>query len=290
MVMIEQLSKIRWIEGGEFINALLNPGAAYTIIPLNSGLEAEVVKISMADKHAVLKVWNRDFKSDVALQYKLLRFLAAKRIAVSKPLGYGLDQEGNSVLLTPYDGQPLDKLNKSILSRLVKELTELHRFPITELKGFPLPKHEFVRYFFPAIENQQDISSLLKQLVPKAELKQDSIIHGDYNLGNILCMNDRYSIIDWTNVQLGDSRYDIAWSILLMRIYVGERNASTYQSLFMEEVPYTVDEFELFEALACLRWILLSRIVPELSQGGETLSRVRSILENNPYLLEDLLL
>lgn len=287
-VVIDQINEIRWLEGGTVAGALLTPGA-YTLTSLISGLEAEVVKISIADNHAVLKVWNRDSKPDVALQYNLLHALSAQGIAVSQPLGYGLDQEGNSVLLTPYDGQPINKLNKSILSTLVQKLTELHRFPISELKGLSLPKYDFVRYFFPMIEKYEDIKLLLEQLAPKVSMRQNCIIHGDYNLGNILYLNGKYSIIDWTNVQLGDSRYDAAWSILLMRIYAGERNGSTYQSLFMDERAFTSDESEHFEALACLRWVLLSRIAPELAKGRDTLSRARSILNNNQYLREDLL-
>ncbi|MFD1268987.1 aminoglycoside phosphotransferase family protein [Paenibacillus motobuensis] len=287
--MIDQINEIRWLEGGTAIDALFTPSAVYTITPLNSGLEAEVVKISMADNHAVLKVWNRDSKPDVALQYNLLRILSAQGIAVSQPLGYGRDRDGHSVLLTPYDGQSFNKLNKSILSTLVQKLNEIHRFPIPELRGLSLPKYDFVRYFFPMIEKHEDIKLLLEQLVPKVSMRHNCMIHGDYNLGNILYMNGKYSIIDWTNVQLGDSRYDAAWSILLMRIYAGERNGSIYQSLFMDEGSFTSDDFELFEALACLRWILLSRIAPELAKGRDTLSRARSILKNNPYLREDLL-
>ncbi|HEY4391849.1 MAG TPA: phosphotransferase, partial [Paenibacillus sp.] len=195
----------------------------------------------------------------------------------------------NPVLLTPYDGEPINKLNKSILSMLVQKLTALHRFPIVELRGFSLPKHDFIRYFFPEIEKHGDIKLLLEQLVPKVNMQQNSIIHGDYNLGNILYMNGEYSIIDWTNVQLGDSRYDIAWSILLMRIYAGVRNGTTYQSLFINEGAYTSDDLELFEAIACLRWILLSRIAPQLPKGKDILFRVRNILKNNQYLREDLL-
>ncbi|NWL86494.1 aminoglycoside phosphotransferase family protein [Paenibacillus sp. 79R4] len=286
--MIE-ISEIRWQEGGSFVDALLTPGSAYTMASLISGLEAEVVKISVADNHAVLKVWNRESKSDVGLQYYLLRILSAQGIAVSQPLGYGLDLEGNPVLLTPYDGQPLQKLNKSILSTLVRNLIEIHRFPISELKGLSLPQYDFVRYFFPLIEKHEDIKLLLEQLVPKVNMRQNCMIHGDYNLGNILYLNGKYSIIDWTNIQLGDSRYDAAWSILLMKVYAGERNGSTYQSLFMDEGAFAADDFELFEALACLRWILLSRIAPELSKGRGILTRARSILKNNPYLPEDLL-
>ena len=51
----------------------------------------------------------------------------------------------------------------------------------------PAPKYEFIDYFF----------------------------HGDFHLGNIVEVDERYMVIDWTNGQLGDSRYDFAWSLTL---------------------------------------------------------------------------
>lgn len=88
--------------------------------------------------------------------------------------------------------------------------------------------------------------------------------------------------------QLGDPRYDIAWSIVLIRIYVGLKYGTIYHSSFISNFQYTVDELELFEAIACLRWILLNRIA-DLPKGKETIKRVRIIIMNNKYLNEDLI-
>ncbi|WP_338080758.1 phosphotransferase family protein [Cohnella luojiensis] len=114
------------------------------------------------------------------------------------------------------------------------------------------------------------------------------VIHGDYNLGNILESDGKYTIIDWTNVQLGDPRYDIAWSIILIWIYVSEKYSSTYRSEFITMNNYTANELEKFEAIACLRWILLNRIA-NLPKRHNTISTVRTILMKNKYLNEGLL-
>jgi aminoglycoside phosphotransferase (APT) family kinase protein len=170
----------------------------------------------------------------------------------------------------------------------VKILTEIHRFPLEELDVSLLQKHDFISYFYPTIEDHLDIRNLLEQLVKNSGMKQDRIIHGDYNLGNILNADGKYTIIDWTNGQLGDPRYDIAWSIVLMRIYVGDRYGTVYLSSFLAENQFTVDELEIYEAIACLRWILLNRIT-DLPKGKDTFKRVKNILKNNTFLNENFL-
>nr|WP_240703172.1 hypothetical protein [Cohnella luojiensis] len=107
-------------------------------------------------------------------------------------------------------------------------------------------------------------------------------------MGNILESDGKYTIIDWTNVQLGDPRYDIAWSIILIWIYVSEKYSSTYRSEFITMNNYTANELEKFEAIACLRWILLNRIA-NLPKRHNTISTVRTILMKNKYLNEGLL-
>ncbi|UVI33119.1 phosphotransferase family protein [Paenibacillus spongiae] len=165
---------------------------------------------------------------------------------------------------------------------------EIHKFPLDSADDLTIPRYDFINYFFPGIENQRDIQEILNWLVGSSGMEQKCLIHGDYNLGNILECDGRYTIIDWTNVQLGDPRYDMAWSIILMWIYVSEKNSSYYRSVFLMNNTYTSDELEKFEAIACLRWILLNRIA-NLPRRNNTISTVRTILKKNKYLDEALL-
>ena len=116
-------------------------------------------------------------------------------------------------------------------------------------------------------------------------MKSEHLIHGDLNLGNVLEYNNELTVIDWTNGQQGDPRYDIAWSVFLLQIYNGESFASFYRKSFID--LFTNSELEAFEAIACIRWILLHRSVG-LSKEAETLRRVRGILQKK-HLSENLL-
>ncbi|MNJ50289.1 Phosphotransferase enzyme family protein [compost metagenome] len=258
------------------------------MIPLSPGLEADVVKLELRNSSYVLKIWNKDSRPDIGKQYELLADLYKKGLRVPKPYGWGIDADHNQVLLTSYDGEPISKLNRSILMNLAWMLKEVHNYRLGSTDAIQIPKYDFIRYFFPSIEMHNDINNLLIGIINMTELYQDYLIHGDYNLGNILEKQGNYTIIDWTNGQRGDPRYDIAWSVVLMKIYAGERYGGIYFSIFQELTDYSLDELKIFEAIACLRWILLSRIA-DLPKSPSAFKRVKKIIQNNRYLNDELL-
>ncbi|MCV4231775.1 aminoglycoside phosphotransferase family protein [Virgibacillus sp. LDC1] len=277
------LREINWLEKSETLELLLEHETTIQVVPLDSGLEAEVVKIATSTADYVLKVWNKKSKPNVQMQYQILNALSSHGRAVSKPLGWGSDRNGNPILLTSYDGTPVQKVDQPKLLKLAKILMDIHKLPLDSLKGSGLPDYDFISYFYPRMDEYPDILHPLMELVQRAGMKQECVIHGDYHLGNILENENELTVIDWTNVQMGDPRYDIGWSIILMWIYVSEKRASFYRAAFCTEKRYEADELELFEAIACLRWVLLSRVDhPPIRK--DTIARVRSILTSNKYL------
>ncbi|MCM3206247.1 aminoglycoside phosphotransferase family protein [Paenibacillus illinoisensis] len=288
--MTIELSRINWIQLDESLRLMMKGG--YDVIPLSPGLEADVMKIVFDDQPYVLKIWNKDSKPNVGNQYKLLSKLRHNGICVSTPYGWGRDKEHNQVLLTSYDGVPVTELTSSKLAHLAQHLMEVHRFPLNEAgagqDGAYISRYDFVGYFFPSIELYEDISTHLSYLLQRVQLRQDCLIHGDYNLGNILEMEDDYTIIDWTNGQLGDPRYDVAWSVFLITIYNGESYGEMYCAEFRRTASYSLEDEGFFEAMACLRWILLSRVT-DVPMGPNVMQRVHRIAIHNPYLNESLL-
>ncbi|SEK74348.1 aminoglycoside phosphotransferase family protein [Paenibacillus sp. OK003] len=277
------------MELSEEIRCLLEK--PYKMLPLSPGLEADVVKIECTDHNYVLKIWNKDSKPNIRNQYELLSELYQSGIQVSKPYGWGMDVDSNQVLLTSYDGEPIAKLSKTKLQQLAQKLIQVHGYDVKDTGNAAanyIPQYDFVGYFFPSIELHGDMHQILTTLLQRTELRQDHLIHGDYNLGNVLEAGDQYTIIDWTNGQRGDPRYDMAWSIFLMMVYAGERNGKMYSALFKSLTEYTPDDAEIFEAMACLRWILLKR-VSNVPMGQGVMQRIKKIIGNNSYLNDDLL-
>ncbi|WP_181150930.1 aminoglycoside phosphotransferase family protein [Paenibacillus sp. PCH8] len=288
--MTTELGRIKWIQLDEGVQQVLEQASRVT--PLIPGLEATVMRIELGNQHYVLKVWNKESKPDIGKQYRLLSKLHQSGIRVSKPYGWGMDEQQNQVLLTSYDGERVTLLTDDILTSLAQQLMEVHRYPVNEVHagedvGY-ISRYDFVGYFFHQVELHEDINAILANLIQHVQIRQDRLIHGDYNLGNILAMDDNYTIIDWTNGQYGDPRYDVAWTVFLISIYHGEGYGEVFQAEYRRTTSYTLEEERIFEAVACLRWILLRR-VGDVPMGPHVMERVHRITLHNPFLNENLL-
>lgn len=233
------LSNVRWKDRSTECELLLGNAGEAVITPLKGGLEAEVYKVTMPDTELVFKIWNRDSRPDISLQYKVLEQMYRHGCAVSQPYAWGLDPEDNQVLLTSFDGVPLKEANPSILTAIAENLLDIHNLPGESLTRINVPAYDFADYFFPEWGGQPEIRRLALGLADKAGITSHHLIHGDYHAGNILEAAGSYTIIDWTNVQLGDPRYDIAWSILILRIYAG---SSTQKSTVRHFSPKAVTQ------------------------------------------------
>jgi len=277
------ISIVNWIEHHEIMDDLLIQEASLSTHLMDNGFEAEVLKISLDQENYVLKTWSKSSKPDVQLQYRLLDVLSERGVAVSKPVGWGINPDGNKVLLTSFDGTPIHKVNDKTMKELASILARIHQIDIAELGHIQLPKYDFMDYFFPEAREHADLNQALILLVEQTPMKQDRIIHGDFHLGNIVGEQERFTVIDWTNGQLGDSRYDFAWSLILLKIHISERYASVFRSAYLMEHDLEQEELEVFEAWACLRWILLNRR-GSTPKGPNVTKRVKSILESNRFL------
>ena len=89
MTEVRNLREIIWLEKSQTLELLLEHEPAMQVIPLDSGLEAEVVKIVTPSADYVLKVWNKASKPDVLIQYQILNALYSHGRDVSEPLGWG---------------------------------------------------------------------------------------------------------------------------------------------------------------------------------------------------------
>ncbi|OMF89464.1 aminoglycoside phosphotransferase family protein [Paenibacillus sp. FSL R7-0337] len=281
------LNGIRWQEQGADSEGLIARLEEAAVTQMKGGLEAEVHRITLPDTKLVLKIWNRESRPDISIQYQVLEQLFRQGCAVSRPYAWGLDAEGHQVLLTSFDGIPVKKVNADSLTAIAANLLNVHKMEIDSSSSLKVPAYDFADYFFPAWAEQPEIRTLAQELAEQAKLTSHQLIHGDYHLGNILEASGTFTIIDWTNVQLGDPRYDIAWSILLFRVYLSERNASVYRSAFAATSSYSPAELELFEALAALRWLQLHRTTGVPVQRN-TLKVMRTLIRENRYLPDSL--
>ncbi len=279
------ISIVDWVERNEILDDLLNQEDTLITHPMDQGFEAEVMKISSDKESFVLKVWNKSSKPDISFQFHLLNVLSEQGLSVSRPVGWGINPNADKVLLTTFDGMPVLKVNEKKMIDIAKILSRIHQIDVEEIENIDLPKYDFIDYIFPGAKEQPDLYHALVPLVKMTQIKQERMIHGDFHLGNIVEENERYTVIDWTNGQLGDPRYDFAWSLTLKKIYISERYADVFRSAYLLENHIQQEELEVFEALACLRWILLNRY-GGTPKGPHTMERVKSLITSNPFLKE----
>lgn len=277
------ISTVNWLEHNEIMDDLLQQEERLTLHTLDQGFEAEVVRLGTKQESYVLKTWSKNSRPDVQFLYRLLSALSKRGIAVSKPVGWGLDPSGHQVLLTSFDGTPAYQINDETMKELAKILAQIHHIQVEELESIQVPKYPFTDYFFSEVEGHSDINHAITALLPKAVIKQDCIIHGDFHLGNIVEQDGCYTVIDWTNGQLGDARYDFAWALILLRLYVSEHYADVFRSAYLLEMDLEQEELEVFEAWACLRWLLLSRR-GSAPTGPDIMKKIKSIINRNRFL------
>jgi aminoglycoside phosphotransferase (APT) family kinase protein len=149
------------------------------------------------------------------------------------------------------DPGSFDALNPyALLNReLDKVRPYIERFPIA---GF-LPVVEW-------LEKRRD-------LVP---CKRPSVIHWDYHPANILLREDGAAVVvDWTQVDVSDSRFDLAWTLLLVSTYEGREWHGRILHEYERLAGTKVEQLAFFEVYACLK--RLYSVVASLTYGPEML-------------------
>ncbi|GIP37376.1 hypothetical protein J31TS4_06560 [Paenibacillus sp. J31TS4] len=250
---------------------------------MESGFEAEMRRVQAGGASYVLKHWNKTARPDPLRQYSLLAVLASAGLPVSRPVGWGTDEQGRGALLTSDDGYPVRQVESGQVRELAGMLAAVHRTQIELENERHFPRFGFVDYFFPSLAAHPDLQEAVETLVGAGPLRQDQLIHGDYHLRNLVEHDGRYTIIDWTNGQFGDGRYDLAWSVTIMRMYVSDRLAGVFRRAYLAQVPVEQEDLDRFEALAWCRWLLLDRLggVPI---GPGTRKRAIKLIQSNPHL------
>jgi len=106
-----------------------------------------------------------------------------------------------------------------------------------------------------------------RDLVP---CEQPSVIHWDYHPGNILLCNDGSAVVvDWTQVEVSDSRFDLAWTLLLVSTYEGKEWYGRILHEYERLAGAKVEQLAFFEVFACLK--RLYSVVASLTYGPETM-------------------
>jgi len=255
-----------WQEVNRAFARWLESCSAWVLRPLASGQEADLSVLAEADgPQFVIETWRSGFPADAAAQYRFLLRARQASLPVPEPAAAGVDAAGRPVLVTRYGGEVAPR-GASDLRRIAAVLATIHAAPTARL-GLALhapegPTGQVPARYFPSLEHHADIAAACRAALAGVGAAPPRLVHGDFNLGNVLLRHGRITVIDWTNAALGDHRYDLAWALFLVWIYTGPEAYVEFLSGYAAAAgPVERAVLRRFEAVASLRWILLDRLV-----------------------------
>lgn len=126
-----------------------------------------------------------------------------------------------------------------------------------------------------------DAVSFLEWVSARRDLfacESPSPVHQDFHPGNILVnTNDDTTVIDWTNFAVTDSRFDLAWTLVLGYAYGGSELRDQILQGYQRYSGKPVEQIESFEAIACARRLLDLTI--SLTQGAQRMGMNAQAIE-----------
>jgi len=191
-------------------------------------------------------------------------------------------------MLWPVLAHSPEEKRRELLSLFCKLFVQLHTL---EWRPFV---HDVARYNtgdpFTFVDRELDKWRLLLARFPKPgfvpvlewlETRRDqvpclqpSLIHWDYHPGNIILRDDGSAVvIDWTQLDISDSRFDLAWTLLLM----STQESAEWRDLILQEYERLagakVEQITYFDMAACAKRLFF--VVVALADGPEVLGMRR---------------
>jgi aminoglycoside phosphotransferase (APT) family kinase protein len=94
--------------------------------------------------------------------------------------------------------------------------------------------------------------------------------HGDFHPNNVILRPDgEMVVIDWTNFNVDDYRFDLAWTLLLVYSYEGQEARDFILAEYERYSGKPVAEIAVFEVCACAR--RLYDVSMSLSRGAASM-------------------
>lgn len=113
-----------------------------------------------------------------------------------------------------------------------------------------------------------------------------AVTHQDFHQHNVLLRLDGSAIvIDWTQAEVADYRFDLAWTLLLNETFNGRAARDDILSEYERQTARTVDDLGFFEAFAALKrlfgFVVTVRAGPgQVGMRPETAEVMRRLVEH----------
>ncbi|WP_244835012.1 aminoglycoside phosphotransferase family protein [Clostridium sp. BJN0001] len=246
---------------------------------LKSGWAGEIIslKFKYTNKKYVIKTYNssKNCLYNIKQEWTGLNLLYNANYPVPKPIMVNYTDEKPYIVMEQIEGENLWTCYESasehekdlLLKKFVKAFVKLHELDLSILNKKLLNNSTitFIEKEIRDIEilvNENKLNSFIEVIdwLKKEKLnvtnEKLSIIHRDYHPWNVIVdKNKNVHIIDllWG---IGDYRFDLAWMYTLMQRGSFEDFAKTALKKYKEIRNENINNFEYFEVLSTLRWLI----------------------------------
>jgi aminoglycoside phosphotransferase (APT) family kinase protein len=198
-------------------------------------------------------------------------------------------REGWKVIDKSY-GKERDRL----INQFCQIFANLHSLDWRLIHPDPLPYNEndpygLINSLMQKIQGYVDQFPDAKVLMPVFDWLMDrrnnvpcrrlSVVHMDYHPANLILKdNGDAIIIDWTNIDVGDFRMDLAWTMLLVSSYGNPEGRDIVLNEYEKIIGHKIEQIEYFEVFALLR--RLFSIFVSLTVGANKLGMRPEAIES----------
>jgi aminoglycoside phosphotransferase (APT) family kinase protein len=168
---------------------------------------------------------------------------------------------------------------KSALVRLSQLLVDLHFIPwngdveipfADDPYGFIDTRLDEYRY---AVNDQPDFLRWLDELAIESQrvpCDRYALLHGDYHAWNVIqTPQDELVVLDWSGVEWGDPRHDVAWTWCLMATQRSREIADQFVELYEQQSGTALEHFDFFQNMMLGRRV--GSIVLSVTAGTESM-------------------
>jgi aminoglycoside phosphotransferase (APT) family kinase protein len=107
---------------------------------------------------------------------------------------------------------------------------------------------------FPALVAFSPVMDWLEARRDAVPCNRPAPIHWDFHANNLIVRRDGTAVvIDWTQIQISDPRFDLGWTLLLMGAYEGKRVRNLILQEYERINGAKVDQLEFFDVANCLK-------------------------------------
>jgi aminoglycoside phosphotransferase (APT) family kinase protein len=272
----------------------------HNCVAITDGWETEVYAFDLIDDDRREPLILRLYPGDDAAEKSTREFAAMRQLyALSYPVPEALHHGADAtefgmpyMIMRRIIGQALGQWMETSVEaaragcdRLARLAVDLHRLdyrPLIPLQRVPpdfADPHWFLkaklaeaRTIILGLARLDDFAPALDWLDQRADQVQPAppcAMHGDLHILNVLMTADEQPfVIDWPNVEIGDYRYDLAWTLLLSSTFQHADRREWILNAYETYTGHAVPNVEYFEVIAAAR--RLFNIAHTLTAGGQS--------------------